>query len=315
MQFTRAVLILCLSTSALTWHSQGHMLVADIAAKHLAATPNGAKSLAWANSLLRPFSQFCGEKYHPFTECATWPDKIKEQSWATMFSWHFQDQELLEEGFVPEKKKEVQVDQDVVWAIQSITKHLSSMKEDPKGKSKSILGKSLALRNLIHFVGDIHQPLHTVSRVSKKNPKGDLGANLFKIKRYPQEGWNNLHFVWDHLFDQGSEVFSPLTQAEYASLSSFSEEIMAELPYEVLIDEIEGKSLATDWAKEGYEIARDFVYVGLKEGEEIPLEYEQQGKLIVRKRLALGGYRLANRIHGIYMARASAKSNDQESLI
>ena len=43
-------------------------------------------------------------------------------------------------------------------------------------------GKSLALRLLIHYIGDIHQPLHSSDRYSRDHPNGDRGGNQFSIK-------------------------------------------------------------------------------------------------------------------------------------
>lgn len=292
--------LLALISTALTWHSQGHLTVARIAAYQLSKTQTGSNALAWSQSLIRPFSQFCGEKNHPFTECATWPDKIKEQSWLTMFNWHFQDQVLLKDGYKPQPKQTIVNTEDVVWAINQATEHLSSRKEDREGQSKSLLGKSIAMRNLIHFVGDIHQPLHTTGQFSKELPDGDQGGNLFLIQRYDTASWNNLHFVWDHLFDQGTEVFSPLTEAQYSEISGFASKIMAEFTYESLQDQIEGSSQPEDWAKEGYELCKNFVYVGIVENEKLPSDYEEKAKDIVRERLALAGYRLANRLTAIY---------------
>ena len=57
------------------------------------------------------------------------------------------------------------------------------------------LAKSFALRLLIHYVGDIHQPLHSTSRVDSKYPRGDAGGNLFHVPS--KEGAKNLHAVWD----------------------------------------------------------------------------------------------------------------------
>lgn len=37
------------------------------------------------------------------------------------------------------------------------------------------------MRLLLHYVGDIHQPLHATSRVDKNYPKGDEGGNAFPI--------------------------------------------------------------------------------------------------------------------------------------
>lgn len=39
-----------------------------------------------------------------------------------------------------------------------------------------------ALANLIHFVGDVHQPLHTTTRYSHKLPHGDKGGNKVLIQ-------------------------------------------------------------------------------------------------------------------------------------
>lgn len=42
-------------------------------------------------------------------------------------------------------------------------------------------GRSMAMRFLIHYVGDLHQPLHCSSRVNGDYPKGDRGGNSFKL--------------------------------------------------------------------------------------------------------------------------------------
>jgi hypothetical protein len=41
--------------------------------------------------------------------------------------------------------------------------------------------KSEALRLLIHYIGDIHQPLHASARVNSDYPKGDAGGNFVKL--------------------------------------------------------------------------------------------------------------------------------------
>ena len=56
-------------------------------------------------------------------------------------------------------------------------------------------GKSLAMRLLVHYVGDFHQPLHLAEVVDKENPKGDLGGNTFNVDG--KYGVNNLHSLWD----------------------------------------------------------------------------------------------------------------------
>jgi len=57
-----------------------------------------------------------------------------------------------------------------------------------------------ALRFIIHFVGDIHQPLHCATRVDVKHPQGDQGGNLVTIIASDQDGKLReikLHSFWD----------------------------------------------------------------------------------------------------------------------
>lgn len=57
--------------------------------------------------------------------------------------------------------------------------------------------KSFALRLIIHFVGDIHQPFHCANRVNDDFPEGDKGGNLFTLPYH--FGTSDLHGVWDAL--------------------------------------------------------------------------------------------------------------------
>lgn len=56
--------------------------------------------------------------------------------------------------------------------------------------------KSYDLVWLIHLVGDIHQPLHAVDRVTQAHPKGDAGGNFVKLFG---DAASNLHSYWDDL--------------------------------------------------------------------------------------------------------------------
>jgi len=56
-------------------------------------------------------------------------------------------------------------------------------------------GRSFALRLIIHYVGDLHQPLHAVAEVDSKYPSGDSGGNAESLPSICGAG--NLHAVWD----------------------------------------------------------------------------------------------------------------------
>ena len=55
--------------------------------------------------------------------------------------------------------------------------------------------RSFIVRLLIHYVGDIHQPLHSTAEVDSAYPSGDRGGNSEHIPS--KEGASNLHAVWD----------------------------------------------------------------------------------------------------------------------
>lgn len=54
---------------------------------------------------------------------------------------------------------------------------------------------SYAARLLIHYIGDIHQPMHCVSRINKQYPNGDRGGNSFPLPNHYSA--KELHAVWD----------------------------------------------------------------------------------------------------------------------
>lgn len=67
-----------------------------------------------------------------------------------------------------------------------------------KDSTRFSIIKGLCMRLLIHYIGDISQPLHTATRLSDTHPGGDLGGNLFNItspKGY--KSVDNLHSLWD----------------------------------------------------------------------------------------------------------------------
>jgi len=66
---------------------------------------------------------------------------------------------------------------------------------NPTGTVSFSLGDSMNLRLLIHYVGDIHQPLHSTSRYTSSYPDGDFGGNLFKLTS--KNGVSNIHSLWD----------------------------------------------------------------------------------------------------------------------
>lgn len=89
---------------------------------------------------------------------------------------------------------------------------------------------SYRIRCLVHYVGDIHQPLHAVSKYSKKQPKGDYGGNGYWISSYG--AFKNLHSLWDSGMNKYVKGINPPLNdyKEWPALSAFADEISSKYP-------------------------------------------------------------------------------------
>ena len=296
--------LLVLASAARCWHGNGHYLVAYIAQAYLLKT--NPEALKWATDLLAPFTEQCGESLYPFVEAATWADKIKDQGWHLFETHHYVPNAWFDQGAQP-YAYDPSPEANAAFAIRTDINTLSATQEDPYGSSKSLLGRSLSLRTLIHYTGDIHQPLHAEERVTPGRPDGDQGGNLFLINHYGNPAIDNLHFVWDEMFEDLAEgIRSNLPPKLYLFIKRRAEDIMAEHPFDRHAAQIHANYSATLWAQEGFEIAKAFAYKSLQENAALPAEYLEQGRRICRERVALGGYRLGLTLSDIY-AKISAK--------
>ena len=62
----------------------------------------------------------------------------------------------------------------------------------------------------MHYVGDVHQPLHVTEHYSEKYRTGDFGGNLVKLNK--KKGITNLHQAWDSvLYHFVQDCERPLT--------------------------------------------------------------------------------------------------------
>lgn len=152
--------------SAFAWGPQGHMVVAQVAELNL--TPTAKKAL----------NQILEDRTLP--DVANWADSIKgNPAWAHTKPWHYVDIPDGEDYSTIEHTH----DGDVVAAI-------TDMVEVLKNKDASADEKENALKFIVHFVGDVHQPLH----VGKPD---DHGGNSLKVTFEGRS--TNLHSLWDSI--------------------------------------------------------------------------------------------------------------------
>ncbi|HST53430.1 MAG TPA: S1/P1 nuclease [Pyrinomonadaceae bacterium] len=301
------ILVLCLTIasaqkSVFAWHDTGHMLVAQIAYLRLTpvakakvdslfVTPQGKRPLIYlCAGYYSP--ETCEKTYDPVT-IAVWMDDFRGDSLNdTYASWHYVDIPFFDG--VPER---ADAGPEPENALARINWAIGSLRHGTTGKDKT---DAELTAFLFHLVGDVHQPLHAVSRVTAAHPEGDQGGNLFKIQMPPDARISNLHAFWDAA--GGAFGFAspkrPLDQAGKDRILALAQEIMKEYPADS-VQEWRDLDPHT-WVMESNALARQVVYANIKEGETPSKAYTDEAQRISRKRLALAGYRLAGVLNSLF---------------
>ena len=302
---------LFVSPSAFAWGCKGHQTVALIAKKYL--TPEATKL---ANDMLAidpgrpiPSSGVCNTaNLDSYAAGATWADAVRQKG--VDDGWHFidiprgGDQSLI--ATICAKPASC-----ITAAIQAQMLVLEDSSADPKLRAA-------ALRYVLHFAGDIHQPLHCTTN-------GDRGANCVPVtyfkskpspsKNNPDDYSPNLHGIWDtQMVEKDMAAMGAATVQAYADAldTSFKAQIAA-WQLEPINPE--------DWAWDSHQHAEDIAYGDLP--KLIPIDphpdaeltscsdnnrvgnrmfhkhlkldqpYQDDASDVIRERLAMAGIRLA----------------------
>lgn len=252
------------STHAFGWGSQGHRITAEIARRHL--SPTAQKKIA---ELLGPDS---------LPRVSNWADEIRsDTSWDWVKAWHFVS--IPDGSDYGHSEKSAEGD-----LITAIARNEATIRN--KGASKT--ERIQALKFLIHFIGDLHQPLH-VGR------KEDMGGNTVKVKYFGSN--SNLHVVWDSSMIDTEK----LSYTEYAAfLDHASAADVAQW----------SKGTPEDWTKDSMDVRASLYELpppqpprGDAEPDTLPaISYEYQSRQIktVEKMLLKGGIRLAARLNALF---------------
>ena len=186
-----AVLVLFAGTPAFAWGCDGHQAVAMIAERLLSPAAIAAiKSVLAASPIDPAIKPYCTPlPQDPIADAATWADDNRALDPSTG-GWHFIDFPFSIGSKTSHYKTYCPGGNCVVDAILAQYHTLIT--------TTNATQKGNALRYIIHFVGDIHQPLHAISN-------GDRGGNCLPVGYYDmpaqedeRHNWRpNLHAVWD----------------------------------------------------------------------------------------------------------------------
>lgn len=262
---------------ALAWGDEGHEIVALVAQSFL--DPPVRKKVA---ALLAADTD--SHTAHDIASEATWADAIKGNSdlKRRTSQWHFVDIEIHDPNVdracfnhPPIPAGSVAFDGPandcIIDKIDEFAAELSNSAADPEERV-------IALKFLLHFIGDLHQPLHA----SDDNDRGGNDKNVSAPGMRP----GNLHHYWDTEF---VVALGPDQRRVAADLiESISENQQKEW----------SKGTPASWAQETFAIARDHAYGELPAPDgrgryHLSNEYLEMAAEIVPAQLSKAGVRLA----------------------
>ena len=298
-----AVLGLILATPivSLGWGAGGHMIVAKVALNRLNAharaevtkllaikvkvkLPDGTEPTLSSKSKAKLAAATA--KSQDFVNAAHWPDDLRSIPEFDAFKpLHFIDISFSDDGTtlppLPTPNILTELNRDV----------------DILRTSTDDNARAEALRFIIHFVGDLHQPLHCSTRVSQAHPQGDEGGNLVKIT-----GAKNLHSFWDGGLTTFPREGPPpnFTPPSLAKITAAAKKITAANPDSDPGIKLNDPANFQSWADESFALAKDTAYNGMHDGTTPSQAYRKKGVQVAQQRVAWGGYRLAALLNSIW---------------
>lgn len=235
------------------WGPQGHRLVAMVAANHLG--PVARQNVKWllGNETL--------------ADVAAWADAYVANGHRETAPWHYVN--MPADGAPYVATRDCPRGDCVVGRIHDNQSRLAN-------RSLSRAERAIALRFVVHFVGDLHQPFHAIGV-----NRGGNGIPIvaFGSRTCGRGDWDRsctLHGLWD------SELIGHrrLRDGAYAS----------ELEHQVSAQRWRASGSPADWAMESNAVARASL---LPAGGEADEAYYRVHIAQIDQRLAMGGLRLA----------------------
>jgi hypothetical protein len=250
-----SILLLSFATQEiLAWGQKGHDVTCEIAERHL--TRKARKAVA---RLLEGKSM---------VYWSNWLDNASHTpEYAYTKTWHYKN---IDAGVLFEDA-ELEPKGDVVTAIN---KQMQTLKD----KASSTQDKRLALKMLIHLVGDVHQPMHM-------GHKSDLGGNRWMVQFFGRE--KNLHGIWDSDVLEGGHKWS------YEEWATEIDVLSKKQNREICCGTVE------DWAKETFAIATE-VYSLTPQGSKLSYDYQARWTPVIEQQLLRGGLRLAHLLNSVF---------------
>jgi S1/P1 Nuclease len=260
------LLLILIPTPSFGWGPEGHRIVGDIAQTRLTPTARLRVKELLGNDDLAAVS--------------VWADDIKGERPET-FGWHFVDIPRDASGF-SEARDCYRADEKHAYALPDhhncVVDRIAMFQQVLADRNAPRQDRIEALKFLVHFVGDVHQPMHAMGEARGGN---DIHVVEFGSSQCGNHACN-LHSAWD----MGLIEHTRLSERQYVS------KLNQLIASRGLTRRAEGTP--ADWANESFLLAEK---VWVNDGGAVDEAYYENDIGIVNRRLALAGIRLASLIN------------------
>lgn len=278
----------------LAWSRPGHMVTAAIAYEELKTQQHEILDEIAALAERHPdpaaFEVAAGRtsgeerKRRMFIELARWADDMRG-SVHDHPTWHYSSRPWIDTQSPPAR-----VPEDVPQgsASEAFALNLSVLSD----RSASPAERAVALSWIFHLVGDMHQPLHSVSQVSSRFPNGDRGGSLQYVRDPHTDQPVTLHWYWDDSVNREGGMDQAIQRAN---------ELVRKLPRSRFkeLKPFRNASEFQAWAHESHQIATTLAYGpdfsagdSAANAPRMSTRYIEQSTTIAEERVTLAGYRL-----------------------
>jgi osmotically-inducible protein OsmY len=307
--FLFLVIFVISAASICAWDDTGHKLTAYIAWEQMTpqARAAAAKILLSApeDSDLSVFymqdsRSAATRERELFMIASTWSDIVRNKDFKNRYAkyhhgtWHYLD------TFWRESKGKVEIVTDLKSDEENAVERLFAFDKMLRDASVSDADKAIALAWVLHLGGDIHQPLHASARVTKFDPKGDQGGNLFMLSPKGATGNDrvSLHWYWDSIVGRNIPRVNDACDSDY--LPAIAQQMTKKYPSSRMRNRLQIGQF-DGWQQEGFQIASTKLYpASLKFGEMPSENYKKMAFEIAQEQIALAGYRLGEMLNQIF---------------
>jgi hypothetical protein len=300
--------LFCMVRPGEAWNRTGHEAIAYIAYSRLTSTAR--KQVARLLRAHPDYDRLAGgalgtsdETITAFLSSSTWPDSIRDDP---RFHNDNDPPTPLLSGFPDMGRHQMWHYIDIPFSTDStpvpasppapnVLTQIGILRQSIADTSIPESIRAYQLSWVVHLIGDVHQPMHCVTRFlqTQRDPQtgsfiGDMGGNLVFV----EEG-KTLHAYWDDLLGEADDA---------VSIEAVAKDLLKSEPSQRAL-----RLNEQEWVREGFDIGRKSAYKfdgghSKDHPAKLGAHYRTEALGIAKKRAALAAYRLAAVLNEAFQA-------------